>query len=196
MTIDDALQTALTDVAVTPAQRALMAQHWHLMCQWNRRTNLTAIVDAEEAAWLHYRDSLAGLKHLTAGPVIDFGSGAGFPGLVLAIACPHLQFCLVEPRRKRVAFLQTAAGRLGLRNLRVVEGRLQDTPEPTFAHAVTRATFSDETFLSDARRWLRPGGTILAWRAATAAVSQGPKICPYALRGQARQIEVYGLPGA
>jgi 16S rRNA (guanine527-N7)-methyltransferase len=194
MTIDDALETALADVTVTAPQRALMAQHWQLMCQWNQRTNLTAIVEAEEAAWLHYRDSLEGLRHLTAGPVIDFGSGAGFPGLVLAIARPQLDFCLVEPRRKRVAFLQTAAARLGLRNLRVVEGRLQDTPQPHFAHAVTRATFSDATFLSDARKWLVPGGTILAWRAASAAVSQGPTICAYFLRGQARQIEVYGMP--
>lgn len=157
---------ALADIAGLPDDTvARCAAHWELVARWNSRTNLTAIEDAGTAAHVHYRDSLEGLRWLTDGPIVDFGSGAGFPGMVLALARPAWRFTLVEPRRKRVSFLEAAAARLGIRNVQVRLGRLEDAPDGAYAHAVTRATFSDPQDLVRCQRWLQPGGTLLAYRA-------------------------------
>ncbi len=189
-TIESALEEACQDLNLPPAAQAQMAAHWRLMVQWNGRTNLTSIHDPVDGAWLHYRDSLVGLIHLNSGPVVDFGSGAGFPGMVLAMAKPDWQFCLVEPRRKRVSFLETAVARLGLKNVQVFGGKLEDPPPHKFAHAVTRATFADAPLRQAAATWLTAGATLLAWRAAGAQVAAHSQLYAYQLRGQARQIEI------
>lgn len=156
-----------------------LAAHWALVCQWNDRCNLTAISQPEDAAWLHYRDSLQALPLLTSGPILDIGSGAGFPGIPLALARPEWSFTLLEPRHKRASFLQTVISRLGMRNVRVVIGRSdQPIPQlspdqgPPYAAVVTRATFSGEADLLGCMRWLRPGGKLIAYRSESAYAGQ------------------------
>lgn len=185
------------DFGLTPHQLDLIAAHWDLLLRWNHKVNLTSITDDERAAWLHYRDSLMGLRHLTCGPVVDFGSGGGFPGLVLAIARPDWHFTLVEPRNKRASFLQRAEAALGLTNVRVLCARLEDEPDAAYAHGVTRATFSDVSTLSQAARWLKPGGSVVAYRAADAPVAPHAAAIhgyPYAVGGRARRIDVWTFP--
>ena len=161
---------ALADLVPNTDARSALAQHWLLVQQWNARTNLTAIHDAPTAMVRHYRDSLMALPYLTGGPIVDFGSGAGFPGMVLAIARPDWQVTLVEPRRKRVSFLEVARARLELHNVRVHHGRLEDVADQSYAHAVSRATFADAGFMDMAEvqghvgRWLRDDGTMLLYR--------------------------------
>ena len=147
--------------------REMMFHHWSLVLSWNERTNLTAILDDAQAASHHYADSLAALPHLSAGPVLDIGSGGGFPGIPLAVAMPDITFHLLEPRRKRVSFLQASVARMGLKNVHVIHGRIQDTPPEVFSAAVTRATFSSEEDLALCLAWLKPGGPFLAYRADT-----------------------------
>ena len=165
-----AWRRGLADLGLSDAAWVAMAQHWSLVQQWNARTNLTAIHDTATAITRHYRDSLMALPHLTGGPIVDFGSGAGFPGMVLAIARPDWQVTLVEPRRKRVSFLEVARARLKLDNLRVHHGRLEDDPDQSYAHAVSRATFADGGLMDMADvqmhvgRWLRDDATMLLYR--------------------------------
>ncbi|MCC5787086.1 MAG: 16S rRNA (guanine(527)-N(7))-methyltransferase RsmG [Phycisphaerales bacterium] len=100
-----------------------------MVIEGNRHLNLTAITD-DEGMWdKHAFDSLTPLAVLSELPegsdVIDVGSGAGFPGLPLAIVCPHLRFTMLEATAKKCAFMHAAAERLGLLNVRVVQARAE-----------------------------------------------------------------------
>ena len=158
--------------------------------EWNERVNLTAILDPKEAAELHYRDSLAAMEHGLKGPVVDMGSGGGFPGIPLAIAMPSTRFTLVEPRRKRVSFLRTAISRLGLRNVKISMARAEHgTPEP-FSSLVTRATFSDPKDLASLSPWIDSGGTLYFYRAASYDQVPGSRRVHYELTSETRALDL------
>lgn len=124
--------------------------------KWNRKINLIAReTTAAEVVEKHFLDSLALLPLLNkygGGPgasLLDVGSGAGFPGLVLAAAMPELRVTLLEPRQKRTAFLRHIARTLGLTNVLVREERIelgQPLPEP-FNFITSRAVAAPEVFL-------------------------------------------------
>lgn len=187
-----ALEQALADLPVgrDPRVLDLLARHWELVSTWNTRVNLTAIEDATEAAWLHYRDSLEALAVLVPGTLVDLGSGAGYPGVPLAIAAPERRVTLVEPRRKRVSFLQTVVARLGLANVTVLEGRSDDTPPAQFANVVTRATFAETRDLVACQKWLAPGGRVVAFRTAASGEASA-QVHAYRLQDEARVLELW-----
>jgi len=149
----------------------LMSQHWELIEIWNKRSNLTAITNVQEAVLLHYRDSLEALVLDICSPIIDIGSGAGFPGIPLAIARPNWQITLLEPRQKRASFLRTVKARLGLTNVRILDGRSDDQPVELFASAVSRATFSTIRDMEKCMRWLKPGGKMYLYRSEPTGIS-------------------------
>lgn len=98
-----------------------------LLLEWNSRTNLTAIVDPGEVWVKHFIDSLSCLRHMApSGRMVDVGSGAGFPGLVLAMARPEWQFVLLDSAAKRVDFLSFIRDELGLPNVTVRQMRAED----------------------------------------------------------------------
>lgn len=128
-------------IAVAPALAAACEAHYRLLVTWNRTHNLTRIVAEEDAIRLHYLDCLAPLMSWPAPrSFVDVGSGAGFPGLLAALAWPEAQGTLVEPAKKRVSFLVLAAGAMGLGAgaLRVVE----PGQRPRAERVLSRATFS------------------------------------------------------
>ncbi len=181
-------------LSLEPAKVALLEQHWELVKAWNARVNLTSILDDATAAERHYADSLAALPVLPPGPIVDIGSGAGFPGLPLAVAEPERPVLLLEPRRKRASFLETAAARLGLTNIQVRTGRHADAPTERFAAAVTRATFSDPKELAACLAWVKPGGLLIAWRSSETG-DRAARQHPYQLGNQARVLEIWCSPG-
>jgi 16S rRNA (guanine527-N7)-methyltransferase len=187
----EALTAALRDAPfdLPPEAMERFEQHWQLVKQWNARVNLTAILDDAEAARLHYRDSLEPLSLLPTGAVVDLGSGAGYPGIPLAIAAPSRPITLVEPRRKRASFLETAAARLGLANVRVVLGASTAAPDQEYAAAVTRATFSGTTELLDCLRWLAPGGCLIAFRSTPSGLP-GARLHHYTIGSEPRLLEI------
>lgn len=160
----ETIQDALTDLSLTALTIDKLCQHWELVCEWNQRTNLTAIKSTEEAAWLHYRDSLEALHLLPPGPIVDLGSGAGFPGIPIAAAEPDRTVLLVEPRKKRESFLRVVSARLGLTNVKILPMRAQESPPMLVSAAVTRATFSESTDLEACMSWLVPEGILIAFR--------------------------------
>lgn len=186
---DSALREA-TSGKFSDAQYQLFEAHWRLVLAWNQRVNLTSITNDLDAAWLHYADSLAALPHLVAGPIVDLGSGAGYPGVPLAIAEPDRQALLVEPRQKRTSFLDVSATRLDLKNVRTRVGRSEDEPLELFANVVTRATFSDEGDLKHCLRWVQPGGRLIALRADNVA-SSAAEIIPYKLRSETHALHIW-----
>jgi 16S rRNA (guanine(527)-N(7))-methyltransferase RsmG len=129
---------------------------------WRRRINLTGNLSAEELA-SHALESVLGAGLIAHGErVVDIGSGAGFPGLPLAIARPDLSVTLVEPRGKRCAFLRHVARSLSLENLRVIEGRIEKVGGQTFDVATSRAVGGLPALLADPR-FLDTRGSLLAW---------------------------------
>jgi 16S rRNA (guanine527-N7)-methyltransferase len=120
-----------------------------LLEQFNASMNLVGPMSQATMMRELILDSLA---PLTVWPnpnatVIDVGSGAGLPGIPLAISLPNAQFTLVEPRKKRAQFLRIAAHRLGLKNIQVTESRIEDAQLPPFDIAISKAVFSPEEFL-------------------------------------------------
>lgn len=179
-----------THSSLSDDQYRLCEEHWRLVLAWNERVNLTAIKNDLEAAWLHYADSLAGLPHLKSGSVVDLGSGAGYPGIPLAIGSPDRPVMLVEPRQKRTTFLDVSATRLKLKNVRTRVGRSDDAPPEQFANVVTRATFSDEADLKHCLSWLSPGGRLIAWRA-DELTSSATSVVRYDLNGKTHALHIW-----
>ncbi|HSC48592.1 MAG TPA: 16S rRNA (guanine(527)-N(7))-methyltransferase RsmG [Gammaproteobacteria bacterium] len=138
-----------------------------LLQKWNRAYNLTAVRDPEEMLVKHVLDSLAVLPYVVHGPVLDVGTGAGLPGIPLAVAQPDMQFTLLDGNGKKARFVTHAAGALGLANVTAVQSRVEDyRPESGFATVLSRAFASLGDFLRLAGHAAAPGGRLLAMKGA------------------------------
>lgn len=108
--------------------------------RWNRKFNLTAIRDRGDMLTLHLLDSLAARPYLKGGTVLDIGTGAGFPGLPLAIAEPDRSFVLLDSSNKKIQFVRHAARTLGLDNVEAVHSRAESfAPGEGFDTVIARA---------------------------------------------------------
>ena len=129
-----------------------------------RTTNLTGPLPVEELA-AHALESVLGERLIAQGTrLVDIGSGAGFPGLPLAIARPDLSVTLLEPRAKRVAFLRHAVRALPVENARVEAGAARDLPRGAFQTATSRAVGRLPDALGEAD-FLPANGALLVWTA-------------------------------
>ncbi len=138
-----------------------------LIAKWNRVYNLTAIEDLGRMVSHHLLDSLAVLPHVDAQRLLDVGSGAGLPGIPLALARPSLEVTLLEASQKKAAFLQQAAIELELANVRVVHARAEDwRPQARFPRIIARAVAALGEFVTRTGHLLEPGGRWLAMKGA------------------------------
>jgi len=116
------------------SQRLADLQHYSaLLSDWSQRFNLTALTDPEQILLRHFLDSLTcarAVDLMAVGSLIDVGSGAGFPGLVLKITHPHLHVVLLDAVLKRLRFLERVVESLGLHDVQVVHGRAEDVGRP------------------------------------------------------------------
>ncbi len=145
-------------------QRALLA-YVALLEKWNRTFQLTAIKDPALAVSHHLLDSLAILPFVDVPTLLDVGSGGGMPGIPLAIACPQLRVVLLDSNSKKTAFLQQVVIELGLTNIAVHCGRVEEyRPAAGFALITARA-FSDlAEFVKRSRHLLEKDGHWLAMK--------------------------------
>lgn len=140
-----------------------------LLQKWNRTYNLTAIRDPLGMVAHHLLDSLAVLPHLPLAPerarIVDAGSGAGLPGIPLAIARPRWHVALAESNQKKSAFLRQAAIELGLHNVEVHEGRVEAwRPQPLFDLVISRAFAALGEFIAACRHLVTPQGMLAAMK--------------------------------
>ena len=131
--------------------------------RWNRKVNLTAIRDADEMITGHLLDSLVALPLLQGGRVLDVGTGAGFPGLPLAICDPNRQFELLDGNNKKIMFVQHAATLLQLDNVKAVKARTEDyAPAERFDTVIARAVGPLDRLLAVAGHHVGEDGVFVA----------------------------------
>ena len=142
--------TQAIQISLQPEQLEALRFYQQELVAWNKRFNLTAITDDEGVQLRHFLDSLSCLMALEKGErlsgkrVIDVGTGAGFPGLVLKIVCPGMQLTLLEATAKKVRFLEYMIDQLDLEAVVALKGRAEELgqdshPRETYDWAVARA---------------------------------------------------------
>ena len=135
-----------------------------LIRKWNRKIRIVGDASADDAVDVLLVDSLAPLMAMSTEPGqrwIDVGSGAGLPGILLAIARPEIQVTTVEPIHKKHAFQRTARRELAVKNLEPICARIEDVEEAPFDVAISRATFEIAEWMKRGLELVRPGGTVL-----------------------------------
>jgi 16S rRNA (guanine527-N7)-methyltransferase len=143
------------------------------LLRWNERVNLTGARDLAELLGEHLPDSFA-LAKLSPerAEVVDVGAGGGLPGIPFALIRPDCQVTLVEPRAKRIAFLNAAVRDRDCRSVKVLRARMEDLADSGYDLAASRAAFAPDEWLSRAGRILCTGGLAVVF--ATAPVAHTP----------------------
>jgi 16S rRNA (guanine527-N7)-methyltransferase len=184
-------------------QRAAYRLHFELLLAHNERAALTSLSDPGDIAVRHYLDSLTCLLARDIGPgerVADVGSGAGFPGIVLAVARPDASYQLIESTRKRAAFLRTAVQALGLHYVSITAARAEETGQDPdhrecYDLVLSRAVAPLPVLLEYCLPLLRVGGQFLGQKGPEAQKEldhSGPALS--ALGGQVGQLRSLSLP--
>lgn len=139
------------NISVSDTQLKQLETYAALLAEWNEKINLTAITEPTEVAEKHFLDSAMCLKTGVSGKVIDVGTGAGFPGLVLKILKPEIELCLLDSLQKRIGFLQAVCEALSLDGVTFVHARAEDGGQDklyreSFDFAVARGCKSFHSF--------------------------------------------------
>lgn len=164
------LEAGLRELALDSALAAPLLDYLALLARWNQAYNLTAVRDPGEMVGKHLLDSLA--MHAFVDPLLDcngaladLGTGAGLPGIPLAIVKPGLRVTLVESNGKKARFMREAVRQLGLREVRVAECRIEALDEPGAYTAITaRALATLPLIVELGGHLLGPGGRLLAMK--------------------------------
>ena len=156
------LGCAALGLAPTAGQRARLLQFLELLLRWNRAYNLTAVRDPVEMVSRHLLDSLSIQPFLFGDPILDLGTGAGLPGLPLAILEPKRRFWLLDANGKKVRFVRRAVLELGLENIEPVQARIETyRPGLKFSTILSRAVAADDILNAPTADWLAHPGRIL-----------------------------------
>ena len=203
MTTDDFIAAARAfDVLLDPAQCDAFETYYRELVVWNARVNLTTITARDEVWVKHFLDSLSVAPSVRAARrVLDLGSGAGFPGVPLKIALPHLNLTLLEATGKKVAFLQHLVAQLGLRDVAILHARAEDAAHAAaqrtqYDAVVARAVAALATLVEYALPFVRVGGVFIAQKGV--AVDDEMRAATYAcelLGGRWRAVVPAQLPG-
>lgn len=137
--------------------------------EYNTKVNLTSITDDEEIIIKHFLDSLTLMEYVDGGRLIDIGTGAGFPGVVLKIAAPHLDIVLMDSLNKRIKFLEQLVNILGITGISCIHGRAEELarrPEyhKKFDFATARAVTNLTKLAEYCLPYVKSGGMFLAMK--------------------------------
>ncbi len=180
--------TAELGLPVSAGQQAQLLGYLALLCKWNRAYNLTAVRDPAEMVTRHLLDSLALVPRLTGTRCMDVGTGAGLPGIPLAIMFPEREFHLLDSNGKKTRFLFQVKTALALSNVTVHHARVEAfAPDRGFDVVLSRAFASLADMVAGARHLLQPEGVFLAMKGAR------PDGEIAALAGKCRVLGIYPL---
>lgn len=167
MSTADQLKRGLIALGLTlePDTQQRLLDYVALIEKWNRVHNLTAIREPEKMVTHHLLDSLAVAPHLNATRLLDVGSGAGLPGIPLALAKPDTQVTLLDSNHKKAAFLNQAVLELKLKNAEVCSERVESLQTQDRYDVIVSRAFSDiGEFVRITRHLLAPGGVFAAMK--------------------------------
>lgn len=178
--------------------------YYEFLIEKNKVMNLTAITEVEDVLQKHFMDSLmiSGYYDMEkVSSVIDIGTGAGFPGIPLKIAYPHLKICLVDSLGKRVQFLKDAAGRLGLTDVEAIHARAEDLGHQkeyreAFDLCTSRAVSRLSTLSEYCIPFVRKGGYFIAYKSGN--VQEEAEEALHSVKilgGEIREIPEFVIPG-
>ncbi len=153
-------------------QKEQFEKYYDLLIQWNANINLTAVTERDEVWLKHFFDSLSISDHLDMNEinsVIDVGTGAGFPGIPLKIAFPHIHLTLLDSLNKRVGFLQEVVDFLNLSDVRCIHGRAEELGhDPDYREkydlCVSRAVANLSSLSEFCIPFVRPGGLFVPYK--------------------------------
>jgi len=161
------LECGLKDMSIDLSSESVskLIDFLRMMVKWNRVYNLSAISEPEQMVSLHLLDSLAVRPFLYGNSCIDVGTGAGLPGIPLAIARPDMQFALLDSNSKKTRFIQQVSVELGLNNVSPLHSRIEEfQPEQKFDTVTARAFTAMPDLLLKTRHLLTLGGKLLAMK--------------------------------
>lgn len=161
--LDDGLEQL--GLPLNDHQRGALLQYLALMERWNRAYNLTAIREPGAMLTRHLLESLAITAHIPQGRLLDVGTGAGLPGIPLAIAQPDSEVCLLDSNGKKTRFLFQVISQLALTNASVLHTRVETHQDPVgFSGVVSRAYASLDKFINSCRHLVKSGGHLFAMK--------------------------------
>lgn len=192
------------ELKLTQKQAEQLDRYGDLLLDWNQRMNLTAITQPEEVAVKHFLDSALLLAHCGALPeslsLIDVGTGAGFPGLVLAVLKPEWSITLLDSLQKRVHFLETVCSELELANVTCIHSRAEEGGQnpslrEKFDVATARAVANLPLLCEYCLPFVKVGGWFLPMKGTDpqAEGERGEKAI-HLLGGELKEIREYSLP--
>ena len=164
MNLEKKLERGLQDMAIdlAPPIRQKLLKFLKYLEKWNSAFNLTAVRDPEQMVPRHLLDSLSVLPFLQGSRVLDIGTGAGLPGIPLALARPNLTFTLLDSNAKKTRFVTQTIHELGLQNVQVVQERVEKFhPTEKFDTLIARAFASIPDMLAASRHLCAPHGRFL-----------------------------------
>lgn len=161
------------DLDASQQQRQQLLAFVAMLGKWNRIFNLTAVQDPVQMVIRHILDSLSVLPHVRGTRVLDVGSGAGLPGIPLAVMAPQWEFTLLDKQRKKTRFMTQAVSELQLDNTTVVQGNVADFDPPVrYDTVIARAYASLQRIVQECGRLCAPQGMVMAMKGRAAGVRQ------------------------
>lgn len=162
---DRLLVQALSDIKLelTTEQRQCLLSYLDKLLLWNKAYNLTAITNPKEALIKHIFDCLSIVPHLSEGALLDIGTGAGLPGVIIAICQPHRQCTVLDSNQKKIRFIKQATSELSLANVMPVASRIENF-SGEFDVVTSRAFASLTDFVTVAAPKCRANGVLQAMK--------------------------------
>lgn len=197
-------KAAMLGIELTEEALGRFDSYYHMLVEKNQHMNLTAITDYAEVIDKHFIDSLSLVKAFdleAETKIIDVGSGAGFPGLPLKIAFPHLKITLLDSLNKRVLFLSEVIEKLGLEGIEAVHFRAEDAARKeqyrqSYDLALSRAVAKLSTLSEYCLPFVKKGGSFIAYKTAgSGEEKEEAKRAIALLGGSLKEVYEFRLPG-
>lgn len=190
-------------IPLSEEQEKQFIRYYELLVEWNKVMNLTAITEYDEVMQKHFVDSLSlarGMDISACEKLIDIGTGAGFPGIPLKIAYPHLKVVLLDSLNKRVKFLNEVVSELGLENISAIHGRAEDFAKrqeyrENFDICVSRAVANLSSLSEYCIPYVKVGGVFISYKSGVVEkeLEQARKAI-YLLGGEKKNVVRFTLP--